>query len=68
MLQSIVNIAKIADFGISDMKFEINNMEIMSLDKLPEFITIEQRQEIKRSLEQFKKSLFGRKIWCNSFH
>lgn len=57
MLQSIVNIAKIADFGISDMKFEINNMEIMSLDELPEFITIEQRQEIRRSLEQFKKSL-----------
>lgn len=57
MLQSIVNIAKIADFGISDMKFEISNMEITSLDELPEFISMDQRQEIQRGLEEFRRSL-----------
>lgn len=57
LLQSIIQIAKVADFGISDMKFEINNTEISNLEELPEFVTEQQRQEIEKAIEQFRKSL-----------
>lgn len=55
LLQSIIQIAKVADFGISDMKFEINNTEISNLEELPEFVTEQQRQEIEKAIEQFRK-------------
>lgn len=57
LLQSIIQIAKVADFGISDMKFEINNTEISNLEELPEFVTEQQRQEIEKAIEKFRKSL-----------
>lgn len=34
MLNSIVSIAKIADLGIADMQFEINNKLISDIDEL----------------------------------
>lgn len=36
MLKSMVNIAQIADIGIADMKFEINNQQFADLDDLPD--------------------------------
>ena len=59
MLKSVTSIAKIADLGISDMKFEINNKVITSLDELPPDISIEGRQKIEKALAQFKESLSG---------
>lgn len=59
MLHSIVSIAKIADLGISDMKFEINNRTFTSLADLPEDISLDSRQKIERALQQFKESLSG---------
>ena len=57
MLQSIVNIAKIADVGISDMTFEINNTDLANLDDLPESFTMEDRKEIERALAEFRKKI-----------
>lgn len=59
MLNSIVRIAKIADLGIFDMKFEINNQKITSLDELPESLSLDQKSEIEKALIQFKESLSG---------
>ena len=57
MLKSITSIAKIADLGISDMKFEINNKEITSLEDLPDDISLENKQQIEKALVQFKASI-----------
>lgn len=38
MLQSVVNIAKAADVGISNMHFEINSHVFSAVDELPEDI------------------------------
>ena len=59
MLKSIASIARVADLGISDMKFEINNKAITSLDELPDDIPSETRQQIEKALAQFKESLAG---------
>ena len=59
MLKSIVSIAKVADLGISDMKFEINNKIFTSLEELPEDIPFESKQQIEKALVQFKESLSG---------
>lgn len=59
MLKSIVSIAKVADLGISDMKFEINNKIFTSLEELPEDIPFESKQQIEKALAQFKESLSG---------
>ena len=59
MLKSVVSIAKMADLGISDMKFEINNKVFTSLDDIPEDISLESRQRIEKALAQFKESLSG---------
>ena len=57
MLQSIVNIAKIADVGISDMEFEFNSHEIASFDDLGLKLAPEQIPQLKKALEQFRKNL-----------
>ena len=59
MLKSVASIAKIADIGISDMKFEIDNKAITSLDDLPEDFPMESRLQIEKALSQFKESLSG---------
>lgn len=41
MLNSIVSIAKIADLGIADMQFEINNKLISDIDELPDDLSME---------------------------
>lgn len=57
MLQSVVNIAKIADLGISDMHFEINNHEFSDVEELPENISLEQKEAIEKAMIAFRKSL-----------
>jgi len=57
MLQSIVSTAKIADVGIADMKFEINNMEIRDLDDISKDVNDDIKQSISRALVQMKKAL-----------
>lgn len=57
MLQSIVNIAKMADVGISDMEFEFDSHEISSLDELDSKISPEKMQQLKKALEEFGKGL-----------
>lgn len=59
MLKSVASIAKIADLGISDMQFELNNKAITSLDDLPEDIPQESRLQIEKAFAQFKESLSG---------
>lgn len=59
MLKSVVSIAKIADLGISDIKFKINNRSFTSLDEFPEDIPMESRVQIEKALAQFKESLSG---------
>lgn len=59
MLKSIVNIAKIADLGISDMKFEINNETITSIDDLPDTLPIDQKLMLEKAILRFKESLSG---------
>ena len=49
MLKSITNIAKVADLGISDMKFEFDNKQIDSIDDLPDDV-----------VRAFKKNLNGK--------
>ncbi len=57
MLQSIVSTAKIADVGITDMKFEINNMEIRNLEDISKEISDDVKQSISRALVQMKAAL-----------
>lgn len=57
MLESISSIAKFADIGISDIKFEFNNHSIKSLDDLPEHLTSEERLRIEKALAEFKVNL-----------
>lgn len=59
MLTSIVNIAKIADLGISNMKFEINNEVVTSLDELPASIPLDQKIMLEKAIAKFKESLSG---------
>ena len=59
MLDSIVGIAKIADLGIADMKFEINNETITSLSDLPDSIPLDQKLLIEKAIAKFKESLSG---------
>lgn len=59
MLKSIASIAKIADLGISDIKFEINNRILTNLDDLPEDIPLESKQKIEKAFAQFRESLSG---------
>ena len=61
MLKSITNIAKVADLGISDMKFEFDNKQIDSIDDLPDDI-----------VRAFKENLNGKlqynEIKASSYH
>lgn len=57
MLKSISDMAKLADVGISDIKFEINNVEISSLDELERVFDQEQIQKMSEVLAEFKKNL-----------
>ena len=61
MLRSITNIAKVADLGISDMKFEFDNKQIDSIDDLPDDI-----------VRAFKENLNGKlqynEIKASSYH
>ena len=59
MLNSIVSIAKIADLGIADMEFEINNKLISDIDELPDDISVEKKLQIEKALAQFRQSLTG---------
>lgn len=59
MLRSIVNIAKIADLGITDMKFEINNQKITNLEELPDSLSADQKAEVEKALIRFRESLSG---------
>ncbi len=66
MLQSVVNIAKVADIGISDMRFEINNQVFSDVDELPENISITQREAIEKAMNAFRHSLSGDADTMNS--
>lgn len=57
MLKTIVSVAKIADIGICDMKFEINNLEISDLGELPEDIGEDVKLQIKKAFSNFKQAL-----------
>ena len=61
MLRSITNIAKVADLGISDMKFEFDNKQIDSIDDLPDDI-----------VRAFKENLNGKlqynELKASSYH
>ena len=57
MLNSVVSIAKVADLGISEMNFEINNKVFTSMDDLPADLPAEHREKIAKALKQFKESL-----------
>ena len=57
MLQSIVDMAKAADVGISDMKFEFDNREISSLEELDLGSDPDKAEQLKLALEEFRKSL-----------
>lgn len=59
MLNSIVSIAKIADLGIADMQFEINNKLISDIDELPDDLSMEKKLQIEKALAQFRESLTG---------
>lgn len=52
ILKSIVNIAKVADLGISDMKFEFNNININDMSELSHIDS-----EIINALLEFEKNL-----------
>ena len=53
MLNSIVSIAKIADLGIADMQFEINNKLISDIDELPDDISVEKKLQIEKNIIYF---------------
>ena len=61
MLRSITNIAKVADLGISDMKFEFDNKQIDSIDDLPDDV-----------VRAFKENLNGKlqynELKASSYH
>ena len=61
MLKSITNIAKIADLGISDMKFEFDNKQIDTIDNLPDDV-----------VRTFKENLNGKvqynELKASSYH
>lgn len=59
MLQAVINIAKVADLGISGMHFEINNQEFSDVDELPENMPLEQKEVIERAMNAFRQSLSG---------
>ena len=59
MLQSVVNIAKVADLGISDMRFEINNQEFSNVDELLKNLSFEQKEAIEKAMNTFRQSLLG---------
>jgi hypothetical protein len=57
MLQAIVSTAQIADVGINDMKFEINNKEIRDFNKMDEELSDDVKQSISKALFQLKEAL-----------
>ena len=57
MLQSIVNMAKAADVGISDMEFEFDNREISSFEELDLSSDPDKTEQLRSALEEFRKSL-----------
>lgn len=59
MLKSMVNIARIADIGIADMKFEINNQQFADLDDLPDSLSTDQKAEIAKAISEFRERLQG---------
>ena len=59
MLNSIATIAKVADLGISDIKFEMNNRIITNLDELPDDMSLENKQKIETALADLRERLSG---------
>lgn len=57
MLHAIVSTAKIADLGIQDIKFEINNMDITQLTDIPEEIDEKTRNHIVTALAKLQEAL-----------
>lgn len=57
MLHAIVSTAKIADLGIKDIKFEINNIDITQLTDIPDEMDEETRNDIVTALAKLKDAL-----------
>lgn len=57
ILKSMVNTAKIADLGIEDITFEINNMNITNLEDIPENIPDDLKNKIIEALKQLTNAL-----------
>lgn len=59
MLNSIVKNTKSADLGISNIKFEFDNIDITNLEDIPKNIPEHLKETIINSLPQLKKSLLS---------